>query len=507
MFLYMKIAKEKGIFMENDNKLTKKPVSESTIFRNMMIAVFAVGSIFFLKNLIGKTWQGAIVVGICLAIFAIAVVFMKKANAEQSKQQLVLCIGIAVLVFCISLNSGTFYSDDFPLFLAVIGLSGLYLVPKYTLIQIVLIDIMFVIMYIMHPEKADPLSQYIMCMALFTVGAYSFYMVIKRGRSYIEISQSRAEEAEKLLAELKNAGEELQHNCDSSVNRISRLEEANARLEASASALRADSNDITQGTLEVAETFNDVQERMYITETHIDALNVEVKKVEASLAENKKSMQAMTDEMEDLKTTISTTDQVFGTLQEQILEISQAAEQLTKIASSTTMLALNASIEAARAGQMGAGFAVVASKVQDLATDSNNCSAQVATIVDNMQQRIDETSLQLSGSTAAINQSIESLKGFQEGFDALIQQFSSLYQNIEEQNTNVHQMDAIFEDLKLKIADMTNSSEASQTSVYAIADAINIYKDNMNMVVDDNKMINELSASMLELSNTQFDSD
>ena len=493
--------------MGDDSKLTKRPASEGTIFRNMMIAVFAVASIFFLKNLIGRAWQGAIVIGICLIIFSIVVVVMKKLNVDQNKQQLALCISVVVLVFCISLNSGNFYSDDFPLFLAVIGISGLYLVPKYTLIQIILIDIMFILMYIAHPEKADPLSQYIMCMAIFTIGAYTFYMVIKRGRSYIEISQKRAEEAEKLLVELKNAGEELQHNCDTSISRVSILEEANTRLEASTSDLRADAQDIMQGTLEVTETFNDVQERMSVTENHIDALNMEVKKVEVSLKENKKTMQAMTSEMEDLKTTISATDQVFGTLQEEILEISQAAEQLTKIASSTTMLALNASIEAARAGQMGAGFAVVASKVQDLATDSNNCSAQVASIVNNMQQRIDETSLQLSGSTAAINHSIESLKGFQEGFDQLTSQFVSLYQNIEEQNANVHQMDAIFDDLKVKISEMTNSSEASQTSVNAIADAINVYRDNMNMVVDDNKLINELSASMLELSNTQLDLD
>lgn len=493
--------------MEKDQNNIKKPLSENTIFRNMMIAVYAVASIFFLKNLISQTWKGAIVIGICLAIFAAVAAFMRHSNVEQTTQQLTLCISISVLVFVISLNSGNFYSDDFPLFLAVVSISGLYLVPKFAIIQMIIIDIMFTIMYIVHPEKADPLSQYIMCVGLFTITSYIIYMLIKRGRAYIEIGHARAEEAEQLLLELKNAGEELQHNCDSSTNRIARLAEANERLENSAEDLRLGSVDITQGTLEVAETFRDVQERMQVTEQHIDALNQEVKKVETSLDNNKQNMAGMTSHMEALKNTVAATDNVFVNLQEQILEISKATEQLTKIASSTTMLALNASIEAARAGQMGAGFAVVASKVQELAEDSNNCSNHVVSVVNSMQQRIEETARQLSTSTNAINASLDSLHSYQDDFEQLTTQFGSLYSNIEEQNDNVHQMDAIFEDLKLKISEMTQSSEASQNSVTAITDAINIYKDNMNMVADDNRMINELSASMLELSHMQIDLD
>lgn len=107
-------------------------------------------------------------------------------------------------------------------------------------------------------------------------------------------------------------------------------------------------------------------------------------------------MKEMTDEMEILKNTIGTASEVFSTLQEEIVEISKVTEQLTQIASNTTMLALNASIEAARAGQSGAGFAVVASKVQELAEDSNHCSSQVVTVVSAMKkQRINYQTVQM----------------------------------------------------------------------------------------------------------------
>lgn len=491
--------------MEEKKNSIKKPTSESTIFRYMMTAVFAVAAIFFLKNLISKSWHGAIVIGICLLIFAIIVISMKKMQTDQIKQQFVLCLSIVFLVFIISLNSGNFYSDDFPLYLAVIAISGLYLVPKYALIQIVLIDILLAIAYIMHPEKADPLSQYIMCMALFTICGYIFYMVIRRGRAYIEIGQARAEEAELLIAELKKAGIELQESCDNSSNRIAKLEDANNRLETTAAELQQGSSGIIHGTADVTDTFNEVQERMKITGNHIDSLNTEVKKVEESLTANQQNMKGINIQMEALKNTVHTANEVFSTLQNEILEISGITEELTKIAHNTTTLSLNASIEAARAGQAGAGFQVVANKVHDLAEDSNNCSDQVVSVVTAMKNRIEETSRQLSDSTNAINLSINSINEFEESFNALASQFNSLYQNIEEQNGNVKQMDAIIENLKGKISEMADSSESNRDSVNAITDAIIIYRDNIDTILDDNKMISNLSNSMLELSNTQVD--
>lgn len=493
--------------MNTKNDLLKKPASEAEIFKNMMRTVFAVATAFFIKNIIGKSWQGAIIIGICLIAFVVLVFTMKKKTTKPETQQLAICISIVFLVFCISLNSGNFYSDDFPLYLSVIAISGLYLVPKYTLIQAALIDVLLAAAYIIHPEKADPLSQYIMCMAIFTVGAFCFYMVIKRGRAYIEIGTAKTNDANKLLSELKHAGVELQDNCDSSAERILKLEKANALLQSSTNELRSGSKGITAGTLEVSQAFEEMQQKMSVTEGHVEQLNKDVKRVESALSENKKSMKDMTNEMEVLKSTVGATAEVFSSLQEQIAEITKVTEQLTSIASSTNMLALNASIEAARAGQAGAGFAVVATKVQDLAFDSNNCSSQVVSVVSAMQRQIEITSKQLTDSTQAIHSSIESMKGFQNDFDHLTSQFGSLYSNIEEQNVSVQEMNQIFEHLNLKIHEMTTSSEANQASVEAMTDAIEIYKENIDRVVESNKEIHNISATMLELSNTQSDSE
>ena len=198
-------------------------------------------------------------------------------------------------------------------------------------------------------------------------------MVINRGRSYIRLGEQRAKEAEKLLSELKDAGEKLQANCEHSLERVSKLEKANEQLESSIDDLRDGSSNITQGTVDVSQTFDDMQEKMLITQEHVSSMNTEVKKVEDSLADSKKNMKEMNSEMLALKQTLEATNTVFTTLQNEIKEIVAFTQQLNKIANSTNTLALNASIEAARAGQMGAGFAVVAGKVPAIARRCNCC--------------------------------------------------------------------------------------------------------------------------------------
>lgn len=487
--------------MVKENKTIKKPMAEDKIFKYMMTAVFLVAALFFVKNVISKAWSGAIVIGICLVVFSGAIFLMKKMKVAQKIQQLVLCLSIVLLVFCISLNSGNYYSDDFPLYLAVIALSGLYLVPKYTLIQAALIDVLLIVAYFIHPEKADPFSQYIMCVVILTICAFCFYMVINRGRSYIRLGERRAKEAEKLLLELKDAGEKLQANCEHSLERVSKLEKANERLESSIDDLRDGSSNITQGTVDVSQTFDDMQEKMLTTQEHVASLNTEVKKVEDSLADSKKNMREMNSEMLTLKQTLEATNAVFTTLQDEIKEIVDFTQQLNKIANSTNTLALNASIEAARAGQMGAGFAVVASKVQVLAEDSNKCSGQIANVVNAMESLINQTSRQLSVSHTAVDNSINSLNDFQDSFKNLTSQFKSLYRNIEDQNDNIRDMDHSFVELRDKISDMASSSEENQNSVNAITDSIDVYKYNINKIVDDNIIISQLSTSLLESAN------
>ncbi len=478
----------------------KHPMNDNKIFRIMMIMVFVIAGVFLIKNLIGKAWMAALAVGVCILVFGILAGGMKLLRIKKSVQKISISICMMLLVFVISLFSGNYYSDDFCLYLAVVGLSGLFLQPKITLVQMILGDVLLALQYIINPGKADPLSQFIMCVVCYTVACFVFYLTIKRGRAYIDLGRNRAEEAEQLVIAMKKVGGDLQENYDKSSERIENLQNANSRLEASAEEITKGSMNISREAKEVEQVCDDVHERMRVTENSVNAMNDEVRVVEDALADNKENMIVVSEQMGSVKAAIESANEVFALLEAQIKEIYAVTEQLNKIAASTNMLALNASIEAARAGHTGAGFAVVASKVQALAVDSNRCSSEVADVVKVMQQRIEETVNQLADSTAAIDESVGAMKELENSFDSLTDKFEGLYDNINEQNTNIVQMDEIFGELKQKIVGMNEYSEENRRSVEDMADAMNLYQESMGQVVEDAKQIQEMSASMMDIT-------
>ncbi len=483
--------------MGRKNK-SKSPATPEVIFKIMMILTFAVGAAFFCTNLAAKNTMGMLTIGICLTTFAIAVILMKKMNVRQERQQLILSLALVVLVFCISLNSGSFYSDDFLLFLAVIALTGMYLQPVYSIYQGILATVFLLILYFIHPEKADPFSQYMMCLVIMDLTAFILYLLIKRGRAFIDISEIKAKEAEELVHAINVTSERLQENCAQSSERIGGMKEINASLDGNVDELKKGSEEIMQGTKEVDSSCEEVHACIRVTGNQIGALNEEVKKVEVVLAENKTNIGEMDKQMEKVKREVEDVTNVFAKLNEQMEQIAAVTEQLNGIANSTKMLALNASIEAARAGDQGKGFAVVASKVQDLAFDSSKCSDRVDEIVAQMREQIAVTSRQIVESTEAIESSIQTLGGLEKGFEGLIIQFTSLYGNIEEQNSNIQNVDTIFNQLRDRVLGMAAYAEENQATVDTIVDATLAYRNYVDLVVEDTRQINELSTGMLE---------
>ncbi len=476
----------------------KAPMSKESIYKLMLILVYIVAPVYLVKNLAAGVASGAVVIGICLAVFAAIVFAMKKMNATDDKKQMVVSLSLVVLVFLISINSGQYYSDDYSLYMAVMGISGLYMEPKITKVQCFLIPILLVVQYFLHPEKVESLSQFIMCVVIFILAAFIMYLLVNRGKAFIHISETRANEAEALMASMKAVGEELHKGMQNTAEKYEELNDVNQRLVANSEELRKGSDGITQGTQEVVDSCDDVRIRIQVTEKQIGELNVEVSGCEEAIKESHNSLDEMSEQLQTVQRTINSANEVFAILENQMGEIFQVLEEMNKIASSTTMLALNASIEAARAGKSGAGFAVVASKVQDLAVDSTECSKKVDGVLRLMQEQVNATTVQLHESTQAVAGSNESLKELQNKFSGLMNRFDKLYGDIDKQNENIQGVEQIFSELKDKISGMNEYSEENREVVEIIADAMNTYQQNLQSVIEDTKSVSQISENMLK---------
>ena len=156
------------------------------------------------------------------------------------------------------------------------------------------------------------------------------------------------------------------------------------------------------------------------------------KQTEENSAKTLESAKKGKEAMADTQATIDEVTQMVNTSAGQILElekqsneISSSTNLIAEIADQTNLLALNAAIEAARAGEHGRGFAVVADEVRKLAERTQESTAQIATIIKHIQDEIKRVSNSMSQAVPRAQKSIE-----------LAEQTSTLLDEIEAQATD-----------------------------------------------------------------------
>ncbi|KXF83416.1 methyl-accepting chemotaxis protein [Enterovibrio coralii] len=181
------------------------------------------------------------------------------------------------------------------------------------------------------------------------------------------------------------------------------------------------------------------------------------------------NMDQMSEKSQRSSTAVSALDQHSKEIEGIIGVINDVAEQ-------TNLLALNAAIEAARAGEQGRGFAVVADEVRNLAVRTSDSTKQIASTIQELRTGIETTVSHIEDSVTVVNDNMTQTHSAEQSVREMHQKSQDLIDIIEEVSRSLHEQSTANQELARRIqaiADMATNNHQSASDVQGSAREVN----------------------------------
>lgn len=246
---------------------------------------------------------------------------------------------------------------------------------------------------------------------------------------------------------------------------------AGRQLEATVNEQSASIHEVNATSRQIAATAGDLAKAM-------DTVVVTAHETTEAAANSQTNLNKIQGAMQNLVLSTRSISSKLNVIDEKANNINKVVTTITKVADQTNLLSLNAAIEAEKAGEYGAGFAVVAREIRRLADQSAVATLEIEQMVKEMQgsvssgvMEVDKFSRDVGRYVEEVGNVSDQIEGFIQNVQGLEPRFSMVSQRMDEQHRGADQISIAIAQLSDASAQTVQSLQETNNALAQLEDA------------------------------------